>query len=162
MSKQLSTLRNQVASVNQTIRRKFPQAAMFASFSLVAGERLGERVTGTRKRRTALLALAGVMVMVEPVAAQASCSGGFLEFISFLKNLSIQAAGMFLIVMILGGMVLKALPIAGTDRAGNAVLGGVVVAVVFVVLAVTLVDIADSVLGFDLNPECNLGGGGGG
>jgi hypothetical protein len=159
----LTTLRNRVASLNQTVRSRSPVAAAVADLSVRGCERLGERATSTQRRRIALLSLVGMMMMVTPAAAQPNCGSGFLQFIGFVRTLSIQAVGMAFIVLILAGVVLKAIPIAGTDRAGNAVLGGVVVALVFLVLAVTLVDLADSAAGgIELSSSCSTGGSGSG
>jgi hypothetical protein len=159
----LTTVRNRIASLTHHARRKMPVPAALAGLSFAALEQVGERATSTRRRRIGLLSLAGVMMMVTPAAAQVDCSSGFLQFIGFLRTLSIQAVGMFFIVLILGGVVLKAVPLSGTDRAGNAVLGGVVVALVFLVLAVTLVDLADSAAGgIDLSSSCSTGGSGSG
>ena len=143
----LTSIRNRVASLTQLAYRKFPVPAALAGLSLVALERLGERATSTRKRRIGILSLIGTLMMVTPAAAQVNCDDGFLQFIGFIRTLSIQAVGMLFIVLILGGIVLKALPVSGTDRAGNAVLGGVVVAIVFLVLAITLIDLADTAAG---------------
>jgi hypothetical protein len=150
-------------SLGETARRWFPAAAAVVCLVFAGLEQFGDCVSRTRRRRIALMSLAGVMMMVAPAAAQVDCGSGFLAFIGYVRTLSIQAVGMFFIVMILAGVVMKGLPVAGTDRAGNAVLGGVVVALVFLVLAVSLIDLADTAAGgaIELDSGCSTGGSGG-
>lgn len=157
-------VRNYAASLSATARHRFPAAAAVIGLLFVGLEQFGDRISRTRRRRIALLSLAGAMMMVAPAAAQVDCGSGFLGFISSLRTLSIQAVGMFFIVMILGGVVLKGMPVSGTDRAGNTVLGGVVVSLVFLVLAVSLIDLADTAAGsaIELDSTCSTDGSEGG
>lgn len=158
MSKRLSTLRNRVGSVTQTVRREVPQAAVFASFLAVALERLGARAPATRRRRMSLLVVAATMMMVRPAAAQANCNQGVLGFLSELQEITIEGAGLILFALIAAAAILKALPLRGTDRAGNMVIGGVIVGIIFFVVGPAIVDIAATFSPIDMAQSCTVGG----
>ncbi|HET7323327.1 MAG TPA: hypothetical protein VFJ06_03250 [Halococcus sp.] len=153
----LSTLRNRVESVNQTVRREFPQAAMFASFSFVALASIGERATSTRKRRMSLVSLLAMGFMVGPAVGQGAsigCQDGPLAFISDLYDIISMSAGMIIGAMIIVAALCKMAPMRGTNTIGNALIGSVVVGIAFLILGPAVVDIAAKSSPVNMNVQC--------
>ena len=158
----LTTVRNRVASLTRLAYREVPVPAALAGLSFVALERLGERATRTRKRRMSLLSLGLTMVMVGPAAAQVGCDSGPLTFLSDLHSLVTQSVGTIVITMVLLAGALKMIPARGTNSWGNALIGSVLVGVVFLVLGPAFVNLADQATGssVSLSAQCTGGGGG--
>lgn len=158
---QLTTIRNRAASLTRIAYQTVPVPAALAGLSFTFLERFGERATATRKRRLSLLSLAGMMVLVGPAAAQAGCSGGPLSFLSSIHDMIQRSAGLIIISMVIAAGIMKMIPGRGTNSIGNALIGGVLVGLVFVVVGPALVDLAGQ--SSPINPDaCGAGGGGGG
>ena len=157
----LTTVRNRVALLIQLAYREVPVPAAFAGLSFVMLERFGERATSTRKRRLSLLSLAVMMVMGGPAAAQAGCDGGPLTFLSSIHDMIQRSAGLIIISMVVAAGVFKMIPGRGTNSIGNALIGGVLVGLVFIVVGPALVDLAGQSSPIDPS-ACGAGGEGGG
>jgi hypothetical protein len=161
MSGTLFDVRNQVASLKQVAYREAPVPAALAGWSFVGLERLGEKATGTRKRRMSLLSAGLMMMLVGPAAAQVSCDNGALGFLTNLHSLVQQSAGLIIVSMVIAAGVMKMIPTRGTNAIGNALIGGVLVGVVFLVVGPALVDIAAQTSPVDMTAQCGGGSGGG-
>ena len=160
----LTTVRNRVASLTRLAYREVPVPTALAGLSVVALARLGDRATATRKRRVSLLSLGLMMVMSGPAAAQqVGCGSGPLQFLSALHSLVTQSVGTIVITMVLLAGALKMIPMRGTSSWGNALIGSVLVGIVFLVLGPAFVNIADQATGssVSLTAQCTGGGGGG-
>lgn len=92
----LTTVRNRLALFSRTVHEQFPLIAAFVGLSFVALARVGECVTGTRRRRVSLASSAAMLMMVGPAAAQVGCDNGALSFLSDLYALVSQSAGLIL------------------------------------------------------------------
>ncbi|WP_273837460.1 hypothetical protein [Halococcus sp. PRR34] len=162
MSVTIADVQNRVASLKQGAYRKAPVPAVLASWSFVGLERLGEKATSTRKRRMSLLSVGLMMTFVGPAAAQeVSCGSGPLSFLSRIHSLITQGAGTIIVSMVIVAGVLKMIPMRGTNSWGNALVGSVIVGVLFLVLGPALVDLADqSTDAVSLDAQCTGGGGG--
>ena len=156
----LTTLRNQVASLRRYANRRAPIPAALGGLSVVALASIGERATETRKRRLSLLSVAAMMVLVGPAAAQAGCSGGPLSFLSSIHGMIQRSAGLIIGAMVIAAGIMKMIPGRGTNSIGNALIGGVLVGLVFIVVGPALVDLAGQ--SSPINPDACTGGGGGG
>jgi hypothetical protein len=158
----LTTIRNSsVVSLTQVAYQQVPVPAALAGLSFAALERLGERATSTRKRRLSLLSLAAMMVMVGPAAAQAGCGGGPLSFLSSVHSMIQRSAGLIIGSMVIAAGIMKMIPGRGTNSIGNALIGGVLVGLVFLVVGPALVELAGQ--NSAINPNaCGAGGGSGG
>jgi hypothetical protein len=132
--------------------------AALAGLSFVGFERLGARATSTRRRRIALLSLAGMLVMITPVAAQ-GCGSGPLQFIGDIYSLVTRGAGTIIVTTLILAGALKVLPMRGTNSWGNALIGGVITGVVFLVVGPALLDIADQASPINMNAQCTGGAG---
>lgn len=155
------TVRTQLVSLKQTAYREIPLSAALAGLSFRACERLGEWVTDSRKGRLSLLSLVAMMLFSGPAAAQAGCGSGPLQFLGSIHQLVTQSAGTIIITMVIAAGVLKMLPMRGTNSWGNALIGSVIVGVVFLVLGPAFVDLADqSSSAVNMNAQCTGGGGG--
>jgi hypothetical protein len=164
MSDTLSGVQNQVASFKRVAYREAPVPAALAGWSFVALERLGEHATATRKRRMSLLSLGLMMTMTGSAAAQVGCDSGPLTFLSDIHSLVTQSVGTIVITMVLLAGALKMIPARGTNSWGNALIGSVLVGIVFLVLGPAFVNLADQATGssVSLSAQCTGGGGGGG
>jgi hypothetical protein len=163
MSVTLADVQNQVASLKQVAYRTAPIPAALASWSFIGFERLGEKATSTRKRRLSLLSVGLMMVFVGPAAAQATgCKSGPLSFLSNIHSLITKGAGTVIVSMVLVAGVLKMIPMRGTNSWGNALIGSIIVGVLFLVIGPALVDLADQSTDLKLNSQCTGGSGGGG
>lgn len=151
--------RNRVASLRQIAYQEVPLPAVVASWSFIGLERLGEHATRTRKRRFSLLSVGMMMLFVTPAAAQQiSCDGnGVLAFLNDLHTLVSKSAGLIIISMVIAAGVLKMLPMRGTNKMGNALIGGVLVGIVFLVAGPALVDIAGQSTDIDMTSQCDGG-----
>ena len=161
----LPDVRHQVASVKQMAYQQAPIPTVLANWSFVGLERLGERAMSTRKRRVSLLTAGlAMMFMTSPAAAQqVSCDSGPLSFLSSIHSLITQSAGTIIVSMVIIAGVLKMIPMRGTNSIGNALVGSVIVGVLFLVVGPALVDLADqSTDAVSMNAQCTGGGGGGG
>lgn len=161
MSVTLADVQSQVASLKQGAYRTAPIPAVLASWSFVGLERLGEKATSTRKRRVSLLSVGLMMAFVGPAAAQVSCSSGPLSFLSKIHSLITQGAGTIIVSMVIVAGVLKMIPMRGTNSWGNALIGSVIVGVIFLVLGPAVIDLADQSTGINLDAQCTSGGEGG-
>ena len=157
----LESVRNRVAALRRFVYREVPIPAVLASWSFVSLERLGERATRTRKRRLSLLSLGLMMVFAGPAAAQqAGCGSGPLKFLGKINALITKSAGTIIISMVIIAGILKMLPMRGTNSWGNALIGGVIIGVVFLVVGPALVNLADqSTDAVNMNAQCGAGGG---
>ena len=164
MSGTQSGIRDRVASLKQTAYREAPVPAALASWSFFGLERLGEKATNSRKRRMSLLSVGLMLFVAGPAAAQqVSCSSGLLSFLSRLNSLITRSAGTIIISMVVVAGILKMLPMRGTNSWGNALVGSVIVGVVFLVVGPALVNLADqSTDAVNMDAQCGGGGGGGG
>jgi hypothetical protein len=162
MSNPLTSVQNRVGSLKQVAYREAPVPAALAGWSLIGLEALGERVTSTRKRRVSLLSLGMMLFMGGPAAAQqVSCDSGPLSFLSSINSLITQSAGTIIITMVIAAGILKMIPMRGTNSWGNALVGSVIVGVLFLVIGPALVNIADqSNTAVNMDPQCTGGGGG--
>lgn len=157
----LTTVRNHVASLREVAYRTVPVPAALAGLSFIALERFGERATSTRKRRLSLLSVAAMMVLVGPAAAQTGCSSDPLAFLSSIHGMIQRSAGLIIGAMVIAAGIMKMIPGRGTNSIGNALIGGVLVGLVFVVVGPALVDLAGQ--HSPINPNaCGAGGGGSG
>ncbi|GAA0464696.1 hypothetical protein MUK72_19265 (plasmid) [Halococcus dombrowskii] len=162
MSDTLADVQNQVASIKQVAYRKAPIPAALASWSFIGLERLGEKATSSRKGRMSLLSMGLMLVFAGPAAAQVSCKSGPLSFLSDIHSMITQGAGTIIVSMVLVAGVLKMIPMRGTNSWGNALVGSVIVGVLFLVIGPALVDLADQATDVNLDAQCTGGGGGGG
>ena len=162
MSDAIPGIHDRVASLKQATYRNVPIHAALASWSFIGLEHLGEKATSTRKRRMSLLSVGLMMVFVTPAAAQVSCSSGPLSFLSSIHSLITQGAGTIIVSMVIIAGVLKMIPMRGTNSWGNALVGSVIVGVLFLVIGPALVDLADQATDINLDAQCTGGGGGGG
>lgn len=158
MGKPLSTLRDRVESYSERVRRRYPMAAAVGNLSIQNLERLGERTTGSRMGKIALLAFVALVLFAAPVAAQ-SCTKGILGFLGALKTMSVQALGLMLFALLAAGVILRAIPVQGTSTAGNVILGGVIAGVVILVIGTAVIDIAGQFTDIKLAAKCSTGGG---
>jgi len=158
----VDSTRNRIASLRQIAYQEVPLPAVLASWSYIGLERLGEHATRTRKRRLSVLSVGLMMLFVTPAAAQQiSCDGnGVLAFLNDLHTLVTQSAGLIIVSMVIAAGVLKMLPMRGTNSMGNALIGGVLVGIVFLVAGPALVDIAAQSTDVKMDPQCGGGGGG--
>jgi type IV secretory pathway VirB2 component (pilin) len=157
----LTAVRNRVASLTRLACQEVPVPAALAGLSFTALERLGERACSSRKRRLSLLSLAAMMVLVGPAAAQAGCSGGPLTFLSSVHSMIQRSAGLIIVSMVIAAGIMKMIPGRGTNSIGNALIGGVLVGLVFLVVGPALVELAGQ--NSPINPNaCGAGGGSGG
>ena len=154
----LTTFRNQVASLQRLAYQRVPIPAALAGWSFVGLERLGERATSTRKRRMSLLSAGLVMMLVGPAAAQVGCGNNALGFLSDLHSLVQQSAGIILGAMVIAAGIMKMVPTRGTNAIGNALIGGVLVGLVFLVVGPALVDIAGQSSPVEMTAQCGGGG----
>lgn len=155
-------VRNRVVTLSHAGIKWFPVPTVIAGLSFVGLERLGARASKSRTGRRSLVAIAAMMAMIGPAAAQANCSDGVLGFLTEIQEITIQGAGLILFALIAAAAILKALPIRGTNSAGNVVIGGVIVAIVFYVVGPAVVDIASTFSPIDMSQGCTVGDGGGG
>ena len=136
------------------IRRHSPLAA----FAVDSCGSVGQRVTGVIGRRAASGITALLLVATTPVLAQqgggVSCGSGILGFIGALQSLTVQSAGMIIVAMLIVAGLAKMMPVQGTNRLGNALIGSVIVGLVFFVFGYALVDIAGGFVPISLNPQC--------
>ena len=160
MSDTLTDIQARLVSLKQVAYRKAPIPAALAGWSFVALAHLGERATGTKRRRVSLLSLGMMLLMGGSAAAQAGCGSGPLQFLSDLHSLITQGAGTIIISMVIVAGVLKMIPMRGTNSWGNALIGSVIVGVLFLVVGPALVDLADqSTTAVNMNAQCTGGGG---
>ena len=163
MSGTFAGVQSQVASLKQMAYRKVPIPAALAGWSFIGLARLGETATSTRKRRLSVLSVGLVMAFTGPAAAQATgCESGPLSFLSNIHSLITQSVGTIIVSMVIVAGALKMIPMRGTNNWGNALIGSVIVGVLFLVLGPALVDLADQSTGINLDAQCTGGGGGGG
>ena len=162
MSDALPDIHDRVASFKQAAYRKAPIPAALASWSFIGLERLGEKTISSRKGRMSLLSMGLMMMFVGPAAAQVSCDSGPLSFLSSIHSLITQGAGTIIVSMVIVAGVLKMIPMRGTNSWGNALVGSVIVGVLFLVIGPALVDLADQATDINLDAQCTGGGGGGG
>lgn len=166
----LTMVRNRIGSLTRIARTHLPLPAALASVSFVACERLGARVSGSRTGRLSLLGLIALFVMVGPAAAQedgggggASCGSGPLTFLSDIYSLITTSAGLIIVSMVIVAGVLKMIPMRGTNSWGNALVGSVIVGIVFLVLGPAVVNLADQSTGaVDMSVQCTGNGSGSG
>lgn len=154
----LSNARKRVESYSEEARRRYPMVAALAGLSFHGLERVGDRATGSRTGRTSLLALVALVTITAPVAAQVSCESGFLGFLGALRTMSVQALGLTLFALLAAGVILRAIPVQGTSTAGNVIVGGVIAAVVILIIGTAFIDIGGSFTDIDLSPQCSTGG----
>jgi hypothetical protein len=161
MSDALPGIHDRVASLKQAAYRRAPIPAALASWSFIGLERLGEKATSTRKRRLSLLSVGLMMVFVGPAAAQQSgCKSGPLSFLGDIHSLITKGAGTVIVSMVIVAGVLKMIPVRGTNSWGNALIGSIIVGVLFLVIGPALVDLADQSTDVKLDSPCTGGGGG--
>lgn len=156
----LSTLRNRVESYRDVARRRHPMGAAAANLSFRGLESIGERATGSRTGRTSLLALVAVVAFAAPAVA-VSCKAGPLSFLAKIHGLITMSAGTIIISMVIIAGVLKMIPMRGTNSWGNALVGSVLVGILFLVVAPALIDLADKTTPIKMNVQCTGDGGGG-
>jgi hypothetical protein len=158
----LSNARHQVAPVKRIASQQAPIPSVLANWSFVGLEYLGDRATSTRKRRVSLLATGlAMMFMTGPAAAQqVSCDSGPLSFLTSIHSLITQSAGTIIVSMVVVAGVLKMVPMRGTNSMGNALVGSVIVGVLFLVVGPALVDLADqSTDAVSMSAQCTGDGG---
>jgi hypothetical protein len=129
-----------------------------ASLAFYGSEQLGERASSSRIGWIAMFAVPALLIVVDPAAAQVSCSNGPLAFLGDVKTLTIQGVGIALFIMLVSAGGLKAAPFRGTSSMGNSLVGGFMVGVGFLVLGPALIDLADQTTPIDLSTQCNTGG----
>jgi hypothetical protein len=156
----IQQVRNRAATLRRIAHRHIPVPAALAGLSFAALERFGERATSTRKRRLSLLSFATMMVLVGPAAAQAGCGSDPLTFLSSIHGMIQRSAGLIIGAMVIAAGIMKMIPGRGTNSIGNALIGGVLVGLVFLVVGPALVDLAGQ--SSPINPDACTGGGGGG
>jgi hypothetical protein len=155
-------VRNCIAPLIRLAYQHAPIPAALARLSFAYLEKLGGRATSTRKKRLSLLSLGAMMVLVGPAAAQpAGCSGGPLSFLSSIHSMIQQSAGLIIISMVIAAGIMKMIPGRGTNSIGNALIGGVLVGLVFIVVGPALVDLAGQNSPIDPS-ACGATGGGSG
>ena len=133
--------------------------ALLTGLSVAALERFGERATSTRKKRLSLLSLGAMMILVGPAAAQTGCGSDPLTFLSSIHGMIQRSAGLIIGAMVIAAGIMKMIPGRGTNSIGNALIGGVLVGLVFVVVGPALVELAGQ--HSPINPNACTGGGGG-
>jgi hypothetical protein len=148
-------VRTHAESLGQTVRRQHPLAAAIGGQSFRAADRFGARVSGSRIGRFSVAALAGMLFMVAPVAAQSvSCSDGPLSFLAALYSMVTMSAGTIIVSMVILAGVLKMIPMRGTNSWGNALVSSVIVGVLFLVVGPALIDLANPATPIQLNAQC--------
>jgi hypothetical protein len=151
----LTTLRNRAELLGQTVRRQHPFAAAIGDQSFRAADRFGACVSESRIGRFSLVALAGMLFMVGPAAAQSvSCGDGPLAFLGALYSLVTMSAGTIIVSMVILAGVLKMIPMRGTNSWGNALVSSVVVGILFLVVGPALIDLANPATPIQLNAQC--------
>lgn len=112
----------------------------------------------------ALLAIVAPLALVDPVAAQEACASQFGQMTAALENGAANLLASFLIIAIVAAVVIKAVPIPGTNRWGNAAVGGVFAAIIVLVALFSVAEFAAAYSPIDLSSSCGgvTGGGGGG
>ena len=158
IQKLVLALRDWAARTTRTGQQHFPRLTALVGLSFVGFERLGAQATRSRRRRIALMSLAGMLVMVMPVAAQ-GCGSGPLQFIGDIYALVTRGAGTIIVTMLILAGALKVLPMRGTNSWGNALIGSVIAGVVFLVVGPALLDIADQASPINMNAQCTGGAG---
>jgi hypothetical protein len=132
---------------------------VLARLAFHGSDRLSKRASESRLGWLAMLAVPALMILVEPVAAQqVSCNSGPLAFLSSVKVLSVQGAGIIFFTMVVIGGGLKAIPAKGTNSWGNSLLRGFMAGVAFVILGPALINLADGATPIDLSAQCTTGG----
>jgi hypothetical protein len=154
-------VRNRIASLTRLVYQHAPVPATLAGLSFAYLEKLGGRATSTRKKRLSLLSVAAMMVLVGPAAAQAGCDDGPLAFLGSIHSMIQRSAALIIGSMVIAAGIMKMIPGRGTNSIGNALIGGVLVGLVFVVVGPALVELAGQ--HSPINPNaCGAGGGGSG
>jgi hypothetical protein len=157
----IQQIRNHAATLRRLAYQRAPMPALLTGLSFAYLEKLGGRATSTRKRRLSLLSVAAMMVLVGPAAAQAGCNDGPLAFLGSIHSMIQRSAALIIGSMVIAAGILKMIPGRGTNSIGNALIGGVLVGLVFVVVGPALVELAGQNSPIDPN-ACGAGGGGSG